>query len=115
MIASLMYLTASRPDIMFATCLCACYQSKPRVSNLIAVKRIMRYLKGTPDLGLWYPNDDKFKLTAYSDSDYGGCKRDFRSTSAGFDAHKSSGYSNNSGTMGYIFLTILFMLIILPP
>ncbi|KAD4385770.1 hypothetical protein E3N88_25939 [Mikania micrantha] len=83
MIGSLMYLTASRPDIMFARCLCARYQSKPRVSHLIAVKRIMRYLKGTPDLGLWYPNDDNFELIAYSDSDYGGCKRDFKSTSAG--------------------------------
>ncbi|KAD2805416.1 hypothetical protein E3N88_38793 [Mikania micrantha] len=83
MIGSLMYLTASRPDIMFATCLCARYQSKPRVSHLIAVKRIMRYLKGTPALGLCYPNDDNFELTAYSDSDYGGCKRDFKSTSAG--------------------------------
>jgi len=83
MIGSLMYLTASRPDIMFATCLCARYQSKPRVSHLVAVKRIFRYLKGTPDLGLWYPNDDNFELTAYSDSDYGGCKRDFKSTSAG--------------------------------
>ncbi|KAD3336888.1 hypothetical protein E3N88_32407 [Mikania micrantha] len=83
MIGSLMYLTTSRPDIMFATCLCARYQSKPRVSHLIAVKRIMRYLKGTPDLGLWYPNDDNFDLIAYSDSDYGGCKRDYKSTSAG--------------------------------
>ncbi|KAD5318304.1 hypothetical protein E3N88_18250 [Mikania micrantha] len=83
MIGSLMYLTASRPDIMFATCLCARYQSKPRVSHLIAIKRIMRYLKGTQELGLWYPNDDDFEHTAYSDSDYGGCKRDFKSTSAG--------------------------------
>lgn len=53
MIGSLMYLIASRPDIMFATCLCARYQSKTRVSHLIAVKRILRYLKGTPDLGIW--------------------------------------------------------------
>ncbi|KAI3801965.1 hypothetical protein L1987_30085 [Smallanthus sonchifolius] len=83
MIGSLMYLTASRPDIMFATCLCARYQSKPKVSHLITVKRIFRYLKGTPDLGLWYSNDDNFELTAYSDSDYGGCKTDFKSTSAG--------------------------------
>ncbi|KAI3732428.1 hypothetical protein L1987_63633 [Smallanthus sonchifolius] len=83
MIGSLLYLTASRPDIMFATCLCARYQSKPKVSHLIAVKRIFRYLKGTPDLGLWYSNDDNFELTAYSDSDYSGCKTDFKSTSAG--------------------------------
>ncbi|KAD5317977.1 hypothetical protein E3N88_17923 [Mikania micrantha] len=48
-----------------------------KISHLIAVKRILRYLKGTPDLGLWYPNDINFDLTAYSDSDYGGCKRYF--------------------------------------
>ena len=76
MIKSLMYLTASQPHIVFATCLCARYQSNPRVSHIIVVKRIFRYLKGTPDLGLWYPNDDNFDLTAYGDSDYGGCKRD---------------------------------------
>ena len=83
MIGSLMYLTASRPDIMFVTCLCARYQSKPKVSHLAVVKRIFRYLKGTPSLGLWYPSDDQFELTAYSNSGYGGCKVDYKSTSAG--------------------------------
>ena len=52
MIGSLLYLTASRPDIMFATCLCARFQSDPKESHLIAVKRIFRYLKGTPNLGI---------------------------------------------------------------
>ncbi|XP_071688466.1 uncharacterized mitochondrial protein AtMg00810-like [Rutidosis leptorrhynchoides] len=82
-IGSLMYLTASRLDIMFATCLCACYQAQPNVIHMLAAKKIMRYLKGTPSLGLWYPRRDRFELTAYSDSDYGGCKIDFKSTSGG--------------------------------
>jgi hypothetical protein len=83
MIGSLMYLTASRPDIMFPTCLLSRYQSKPKMSHFMAVKRILRYLKGCPDKGLWYPRDDKFDLVAFSDSDYGGCKLDAKSTSAG--------------------------------
>ncbi|KAD2805483.1 hypothetical protein E3N88_38860 [Mikania micrantha] len=82
-IGSLMYLTASRPDIVFATSICARYLSKPKLSHLIAVKRILRYLKGTPDTGLWYPKDDNFSFNAYSDSDYGGCKTDAKSTTGG--------------------------------
>ncbi|KAI3759394.1 hypothetical protein L6452_07171 [Arctium lappa] len=72
MIGSLMYLTASRPDIMFSTFLCARFQSKPKESHLVAVKRIFRYLKGTADLGLWYPKETGFELTAYSDADHAG-------------------------------------------
>ena len=68
---------------MFAVCLCARYQAKPKVSHLAAAKRIMRYLKGTPDTGLWYPKDDNFSLTSFSDSDYGGCKLNFKSTTGG--------------------------------
>ncbi|KAK9053585.1 hypothetical protein SSX86_024659 [Deinandra increscens subsp. villosa] len=83
MIGSLMYLTASRPDIMFVVCVCARYQATPKASQMIAVKRIFAYLKGNPDLGIWYPNDNKFELSAYSDSDYGGCKINFKSTTAG--------------------------------
>ncbi|XP_071713289.1 uncharacterized mitochondrial protein AtMg00810-like [Rutidosis leptorrhynchoides] len=82
-IGSLMYLTTSRPVIMFATCLCARYQVKPNVNHMLAAKKIMRYLKGTPSLGLWYPRKDGFDLTTYIDSNYGGCKRDFKSTSGG--------------------------------
>ncbi|GJW41108.1 putative ribonuclease H-like domain-containing protein [Tanacetum coccineum] len=70
MIGSLMYLTSSRPDIMFAVCACARYQVNPKVSHLHAVKRIFRYLKGQPKLGLWYPKDSPFDLVAYTDSDY---------------------------------------------
>ncbi|KAJ9536538.1 hypothetical protein OSB04_un000290 [Centaurea solstitialis] len=80
MVGSLMYLTTSRPDIMFATCVCARYQAKPKESHLAAVKRIFRYLKGTPYYGLWYPKGLGFELQAYSDADYGGCNMDRKST-----------------------------------
>ncbi|GKB15992.1 ribonuclease H-like domain, reverse transcriptase, RNA-dependent DNA polymerase [Tanacetum coccineum] len=70
MIGSLIYLTSSRPDIMFAVCVCARYQVNPKVSHHHAVKRIFRYLKGQPKLGLWYPKDSLFDLIAYTDSDY---------------------------------------------
>ncbi|GKC07378.1 hypothetical protein Tco_0998988, partial [Tanacetum coccineum] len=72
MIGSLMYLTASRPDIMFVVCVCARHQVTPKECHLHAVKRIFRYLKGQPLLGLWYPKESPFDLVAYSDSDYDG-------------------------------------------
>ncbi|GKA32667.1 ribonuclease H-like domain-containing protein [Tanacetum coccineum] len=80
MIGSLMYLTASRPDIMFAVYACARFQVTPKASHLNAVKRIFRYLKHQPKLGLWYPRDSPFELEAYSDSDYGGASLDRKST-----------------------------------
>ncbi|GJV17117.1 putative ribonuclease H-like domain-containing protein [Tanacetum coccineum] len=83
MIGSLMYLTSSRPDIMFAVCACARFQVTPKVSHLHAVKRIFRYLKGQPKLGLWYPRDSSFDLVAYSDSDYAGASLDRKSTTGG--------------------------------
>ncbi|GKC90352.1 hypothetical protein Tco_1151001 [Tanacetum coccineum] len=83
MIRSLMYLTASRPDIMFIVCGCARFQVKPKVSHLHAVKRIFRYLKGQPKLGLWYHKDSPFDLEAYSDSDYAGASLDRKSTTGG--------------------------------
>ncbi|GJW72996.1 ribonuclease H-like domain-containing protein [Tanacetum coccineum] len=83
MIGCLMYLTASRPDIMFAVCLCARFQVTPKVSHIHAVKRIFRYLKHQPNLGLWYPKDSPFHLEAFSDSDYAGDNHDRRSTSGG--------------------------------
>nr|GEX41382.1 uncharacterized mitochondrial protein AtMg00810-like [Tanacetum cinerariifolium] len=70
MIGSLMYLTASRSDIMFRLCACSRFQVTPKLSHLHAMKRIIRYLKGQPKLGLWYPKDSPFNLEAYSDSDY---------------------------------------------
>ncbi|GJT02178.1 putative ribonuclease H-like domain-containing protein [Tanacetum coccineum] len=83
MIGSLMYLTSSRPDIMFAVCACARYQVNPKVSHLHAVKRIFRYLKGQPKLGLWYPKYSPFDLVAYTDSDYAGVSLDRKSTIGG--------------------------------
>nr|GFB05510.1 uncharacterized mitochondrial protein AtMg00810-like [Tanacetum cinerariifolium] len=83
MIGSLMYLTSSRPDIMFAVCVCACFQVTPKASHLHAVKRTFRYLKGKPHLGLWYHKDSPFNLVAYSDSDYAGASLDRKSTIGG--------------------------------
>ncbi|GJX40244.1 putative ribonuclease H-like domain-containing protein, partial [Tanacetum coccineum] len=83
MIGSLMYLSASRPDIMFAVCACARFQVTPKASHLNAVKRIFRYLKHQPKLGLWYPRDSPFELEAYSDSDYRGANLDRESTTCG--------------------------------
>ncbi|GJT64511.1 putative ribonuclease H-like domain-containing protein [Tanacetum coccineum] len=80
MIGSLMYLTSSRPDIMFAVCACARFQVTPKVSHLHVVKRIFRYLKGQPKLGLWYPKDSPFDLEAYTNSDYAGASLDRKST-----------------------------------
>nr|GEW61499.1 putative ribonuclease H-like domain-containing protein [Tanacetum cinerariifolium] len=83
MIGSLMYLTSSRLDIMFAVCACARFQVTPKASHLYAVKRIFRYLKRKPHLGLWYPKDSPFDLVAYSDSDYAGASLDIKSTTKG--------------------------------
>jgi hypothetical protein len=80
MIGSLLYVTASRPDIMFSVRMCARFQSSPRESHLKATKRILRYLKHTQNVGLWYPKGEKFELIGYSDSDYAGRKVDRRST-----------------------------------
>ncbi|KAJ9551856.1 hypothetical protein OSB04_015901 [Centaurea solstitialis] len=80
-IGSLLYLTASRPDIMFATCFCARFQANPKESHMLATKRILRYLKGTPNRGLWYPKESGFELVAFSDADHGGCQLDRKSTS----------------------------------
>ncbi|GKC82358.1 putative ribonuclease H-like domain-containing protein, partial [Tanacetum coccineum] len=80
MIGSLMYLITSRPDIMFDVCACARFQVTPKVSHLHAVKRIFRYLKGQPKLGLWYPKDSPFDLESYLDSDYAEASLDRKST-----------------------------------
>jgi hypothetical protein len=81
MIGSLLYVTASRPDVMFSVCMCARFQATLRESHLKATKRILRYLKHTQNVGLWYPKGAKFELIGYSDSDYAGCKVERRSTS----------------------------------
>nr|GEZ69274.1 putative ribonuclease H-like domain-containing protein [Tanacetum cinerariifolium] len=83
MIGSVMYLTASRPDIMFAVSACSSNQVTPTTSNLEAVKKIFKYLKGQPKLGLWYPRESPLVLEAYSDSDYAGANKDRKSTTGG--------------------------------
>nr|GFA31276.1 putative ribonuclease H-like domain-containing protein [Tanacetum cinerariifolium] len=83
MIGSLMYLTASRPDIMFAVSACSRHQVTPMTSYLNAVKKIFKYLKRQPNLGLWYPRDSPFQLEAYSDSDHAGSYGDRKSTTGG--------------------------------
>nr|GEV86742.1 uncharacterized mitochondrial protein AtMg00810-like [Tanacetum cinerariifolium] len=83
MIGSLMYLTSSRPDIMFVVCACARYQVNPKVSHLHAVKKIYRYLKGQPKLGLWYRKYSSLDLAAYTNSDYAGASFDRKSTTGG--------------------------------
>ncbi|GJW24509.1 putative ribonuclease H-like domain-containing protein, partial [Tanacetum coccineum] len=83
MIGSLMYLTASRPDIMYAVCACSRFQVTPKTSHLHAVKRIFRYLKGKPKLGLWCHRVSSFDLEAYSDNDYAGANLNRKSTTGG--------------------------------
>jgi hypothetical protein len=81
MIGYLLYLCASRPDIMLSVCMCVRFQVAPKYYHLRSVKRIMRYLALTPNLGLWYPKGSNFELIGYSDVDYTGCKVDRKSTS----------------------------------
>ncbi|XP_037496436.1 secreted RxLR effector protein 161-like [Jatropha curcas] len=81
MIGSLLYLIASRPGIDFSICLCVRFQSCPKESHLIVVKRILRYLYGTSNFGLWYSKDDTFDLIGYSDSDFAGNRTNRKSTS----------------------------------
>ncbi|XP_066320393.1 secreted RxLR effector protein 161-like [Miscanthus floridulus] len=81
MIGSLLYLTATRPDIHFAVCMCARFQASPRTSHRQAVKRIMRYLRFTPAFGLWYSAASTLSLCGYSDADFAGCRLDRKSTS----------------------------------
>ncbi|GJV97678.1 retrovirus-related pol polyprotein from transposon TNT 1-94 [Tanacetum coccineum] len=81
MVGSLMYLTASRPDLVFVVCMCARYQASPTKKHLEALKRVFRYLRGTINWGLWYPKDTAMALTAYADADHAGCQDTRRSTS----------------------------------
>ena len=81
MIGSWLYLTANRLDIMQFLCVCARFQANPKESHLTAVKRILKYLKGTACFGLWYPSGASPSLIGYSEADYSGCKVDRKSTS----------------------------------
>src|SRR3954471_21273593 len=81
MIGSLLYLCASRPDIMLSVGMCARFQSAPKESHVVAVKRIFRYLVHTPNFGLWYPKGSSFNLVGYTDSDWAGEEVETKSTS----------------------------------
>nr|GEZ62351.1 copia protein [Tanacetum cinerariifolium] len=81
MVGSLMYLTASRPDLVFVVCMCARYQASPTKKHLEALKRVFRYLRRTINWGLWYLKDTAMALTAYTDADHAGCQDTRRSTS----------------------------------
>nr|GEW71269.1 retrotransposon protein, putative, unclassified [Tanacetum cinerariifolium]GEW72572.1 retrotransposon protein, putative, unclassified [Tanacetum cinerariifolium] len=81
MIGTLLYLTASGPDLQFAICMCARYQDRPTEKYLHAVKRIFRYLRGTVNRGLWYPKDSSVALIVFADADHGGCQDTRRITS----------------------------------
>ena len=81
MIGSLLYLTTSRSDIMYSVYFCARFQSCPKESHLSAIKRILKYLKGTMDIGLWYRKSDNFELIGFSNVDFVGCKVERKSTS----------------------------------
>jgi hypothetical protein len=81
MIGSLLYLTISRPDIMFSVCMCARFQANPKEAHMVAVKTILRYLKHTPSIGLWYPKGARFQLVGYPN--YAGCKIDRKNISGG--------------------------------
>ncbi len=83
MIGSLLYVTASRPDVMHVVGVVGRFQENPRESHLQAIKRIFRYLKGTTELGLWYPRGQELTLIAYIDADWAGDINDKKSTSGG--------------------------------
>ena len=83
MIGSLLYLTASRPDIAFSVGVCARYQASPKESHLLALKRIIKYVSGTLSYGIWYSFDTDDRLSAYSDADWAGDVDGCRSTSGG--------------------------------
>nr|GEX18128.1 hypothetical protein [Tanacetum cinerariifolium] len=81
MIGTLLYLTASRPDLQFSICMCARYHARPTEKHIHAVKRIFQYLRGTVHRGLWYPKDSSVALTAFADADHAGCQDTRCSTS----------------------------------
>jgi hypothetical protein len=85
-----LYLTATRPDIQFSVCLCARFQASPRTSHQQAVKQIFRYLRHTPDFGLWYSASFSLALHGFSDVDFAGCQLDRKSTSGTFQFLGSS-------------------------
>ncbi|GJX27815.1 retrotransposon protein, putative, ty1-copia subclass [Tanacetum coccineum] len=99
MIGTLMYLTASRPDLTFVVCMCARYQAKPTEKHLHAVKRIFKYLQGTINQGLWYPKDSSIALTAYADADYAVLWMRSQLTDYGLGFNKIPMYCDNKSAI----------------
>ena len=83
MIGSLLYLTASRPDISYSVGVCARYQANPKVSHMTALKRIIKYVKTIAEFDVWYSKDTSDVLVGYSDTDWAGNADDRKSTSGG--------------------------------
>jgi hypothetical protein len=81
MIGSLLYLKATQPDIQFTVGLCACFQASPRSSHRTTIQRVFRYLKHTPEFGIWYSASSSLDLVGFSDADFAGCGIDRKSTS----------------------------------
>jgi len=104
LIGSLLYLTTSRPNIQFGVCLCARFQANPKESHFKAAKRILKYLKGTNNVGLWYPCDSNITLSSFLDSNYAGCKLDRKSTSGTCHLLGSSLMSWNSKKQARVIL-----------
>ncbi|GKE91581.1 hypothetical protein Tco_1572676 [Tanacetum coccineum] len=100
-VGTLMYLTASRPDLTFVVCMCARYQAKPTEKHLHAIKRIFKYLSGTVNRGLWYPKDSSIALTAYADADHAGFQDTRQST---------SGYQVENGVVELYFVNTEYQL-----
>jgi len=105
LIGSLLYLITSRPDIQFGVCLCARFQANPKESHFKAEKKIMKYLKGTTNVCLWYPCDSSITLSGFSDLDYAGCKLDRKSTSGTCHLLGSSLISWNSKKQACVTLS----------
>jgi hypothetical protein len=105
MIGSLLYLCASMPDIMLSVCMCARFQAASKDCHLRVIKRIMRYLVLTPNLGFWYPKGSCFELLGYSDADYAGCKVDRKSTYRTYQFFGQSLASWLSKKQNYIVLS----------
>jgi hypothetical protein len=90
MIGSLLYLTATRPGIQFTVGLCARFQASPRSSHRTVVQRIFRYLKHTPEFGIWYSVSSSLDIVGFSDADFAGCGIDRKSTSGTYHFLRSS-------------------------
>ncbi|WVZ90095.1 hypothetical protein U9M48_036426 [Paspalum notatum var. saurae] len=102
MIGSLLYLTAMRPDIQFAIGLCAHFQASPRESHRTAIKRILSYIKFTPEFSLWYSTDSSLSLLGFLDSDHAGCRIDRKSTSVSWSSRKQSSVATSTCEAEYI-------------